>query len=397
MAPDRPLRILAPTRYPWRFNSPRHSSHTIETRNFLPLNYLHKGLEGATALNPWPPRRFDLVHAFNRIPLGNTPFIIGFESHLPRGFGWEKSRYYRAMMRMLASPRCRGIIAISDHARRTFDQTHQDHPDIDLLRHKLSVRLPNIEIPAESNPLDDTTARPIIVSFVGNHFARKGGCVAVRLAELALNKGLPVTVEIASSLQVGSSIWTDPVNDRFFDRYRALLDLPNIRWHRAISNAEVHALLRRSHVSLLTTFSDTFGYSAIESMIHGTPVIATRQGALPEFIDHGTNGLLLDLETDSSGEWIHINHPDRGSLAYETLFAGEIERLALRACNEVESLIDDPQKLNRLRRNARADAERRFSAQDATAYWDQYYRDAVGSRSSNNAHQKIELVPMTDR
>lgn len=390
MTLQRPLQILAPTRYPWRFNGPRRSRHRIENRNFLPLNWVHQGIEGITAFSPWPPRRFDLIHAFNRIPLGHAPFVIGFESHMPRGFGLETSHYYGVLSRMLASPRCRGIIAISNYAREIFKETHQNSPMRDILYGKLSVRYPNIEIPAEAARPEPVGRAPFVVSFVGNHFARKGGCVAVRMAELALQKKLPVQVEIVSSLQVGRGVWTDPLNDHFYDRYRAALKLPNVRWHATLSNVEVHALFRRSHVSLLATFCDTFGYSAIESMIHGTPVIATRQGALPEFIVHRQNGLLLDLDTAPNGEWIHIAHPDRGSRAYESLVEGEIERMAQVAILEIERLIERPDELYDMRRHARSDAERLFGAQEANAYWDGLYERALTAQEVGDARFRLE-------
>lgn len=390
MTLQRPLQILAPTRYPWRFNGPRRSRHRIENRNFLPLNWVHQGIEGITAFSPWPPRRFDLIHAFNRIPLGRAPFVIGFESHMPRGFGLETSHYYGVLSRMLASPRCRGIIAISNYAREIFKETHQNSAMRDILYGKLSVRYPNIEIPAEAARPEPVGRAPFVVSFVGNHFARKGGCVAVRMAELALQKKLPVQVEIVSSLQVGRGVWTDPLNDHFYDRYRAALQLPNVRWHATLSNVEVHALFRRSHVSLLATFCDTFGYSAIESMIHGTPVIATRQGALPEFIVHRQNGLLLDLDTAPNGEWIHIAHPDRGSRAYESLVEGEIERMAQVAILEIERLIERPDELYGMRRRARSDAQRLFGDQEANAYWDDLYERALTAQGVGEMRLRLE-------
>ena len=118
---SRSLSILAPTRYPWKFNSPKHSRHRISVRHFLPLNYISKKIEGITIFNPLPPRHFDLIHAFNRIPITWLPFIIGFESHLPRGFGIENSAFtFRYMTSRLASDNCRAIIATSEFARRTF-------------------------------------------------------------------------------------------------------------------------------------------------------------------------------------------------------------------------------------------------------------------------------------
>ena len=45
---------------------------------------------------------------------------------------------------------------------------------------------------------------------------------------------------------------------------------------------------------LLGAWPEPFGLVAIESMATGTPVIARRAGALPEIVDHGITGFLVD-------------------------------------------------------------------------------------------------------
>jgi glycosyltransferase involved in cell wall biosynthesis len=55
--------------------------------------------------------------------------------------------------------------------------------------------------------------------------------------------------------------------------------------------------------------------AAIEALACGTPVIATRRGALPEIIEHGVNGFLAD---------------DEAEVASYMLRAGEIEPAACR-------------------------------------------------------------------
>lgn len=372
------LRILAPTRYLWTFNGPRHSRHAIERRGFLPLNKISKRIEATTIINPWPPKRFDLIHAFNRIPLGTTPFVIGFESHLPRAYGLERTAYFRQLCQNLAGPRCRGIVAISKHAHDIFRTTHEASPCFDALSAKLSVRLPNIEIPPSDDLLADQCLEPLTITFVGNHFGRKGGCVAVRIAELALARKLPVRIEIVSSLQVGGSIWTDPVSKSFFDRYLTLLKLPNVHWHGSMDNRGVNDLLRRSHFSLLATFGDTFGFSALESMANWAPVIATSQGALPEFIVHRQNGVLLDLQTSALGEWVHSSSPHRASKHFETIFADGVEALALQAFEEISRICQEPRLMSNMRSAARETAIRVFDSLAATDFWDQYYLRAVG-------------------
>ena len=192
-ASTRPLRILAPTRYPWRFNSPRHSRHAITNQPFLPMNKIDERIEGFTIFPP-TLRRYDLVHAFNRIPVGRTPYLIGFESHLPRAFSLESTAYFRTLTKSLAGKRCRGIVAISRFSERIFRKMHAESAMAEELYEKLEMRYPNIEIPAVEDQAPDLNG-PLQLVFVGHHFARKGGCVAVRLAELAQEAGVDMDGE----------------------------------------------------------------------------------------------------------------------------------------------------------------------------------------------------------
>jgi glycosyltransferase involved in cell wall biosynthesis len=122
----------------------------------------------------------------------------------------------------------------------------------------------------------------------------------------------------------------------------------------------------------LPTFGDTFGYSAIESMANHTPVIATRQAALPELIRHGEDGILLDLPVTPLGEWIHLGAPDRGQARFVAAWHAEIDRLAEQAFTHIAALANDPRQLAAMRRAARARTAV-FSATDATPWWDDFY------------------------
>jgi glycosyltransferase involved in cell wall biosynthesis len=373
------LRILAPTRYPWLFNGPHASKHLIERRLFLPINKICKRFEALTVFNPWPLQHFDLVHGFNRIPLGKLPFVIGFESHLPRAFGLEKTRYFHWITRILAGPRCKRIIAISDHARRIFLATHAGSPFADVLAKKLTVHYPNIEIPDIPDQMADAPPLPVKVVFVGNHFGRKGGCVAARLAQIAIERYFPLEVHVVSCLEAGGGIWTDPLRSDFFNPYFALLKLPNVRHYGSLPNAEVRELMQKAHFSLLTTFSDTFGFSAIESMAYWTPVIGTRQSALQEFIEHSVNGILLDLPLNEMGDWLYSATTERDSQAFEKIYKEEIERMAHEAFAIIVELSHAPDKMSAMRAAARKTAVELFNANEANEYWDEVYEMAMSN------------------
>lgn len=372
------LKILAPTRYPWTFNGPRESDNDISRRNFVPFNKISRVIEGITLFSPFPFRPFDLIHGFNRIPLGTKPYIIGFESHLPRAFGAESSKYFDMLLQSLASDRCRGIYAISQYAQRQFLNQHRESKYFETLKNKLHLRYPNINIPNRDDALIvNETSRLIRLVFIGNHFARKGGTVALRLAELAYNMGLPIHIDIISSLEMGSMSWVDPLSDGYFNSDDHLLQsLPNITVHGRLPNKHVLDIIRYSHFSLLPTFSDSFGFSAIESMANYTPVIATPQGALPEFIHHSKNGIIVPLECDDIGEWVGVKHPDKSSAEYADLFEKNVTRMAREIFEQIKIVHDNPQKYFMLRQEARNTAKSMFCAELAKAEWEKAYQES---------------------
>ncbi|RDE04549.1 glycosyltransferase family 4 protein [Sphingomonas aracearum] len=89
-----------------------------------------------------------------------------------------------------------------------------------------------------------------------------------------------------------------------------------IRYHGAVGGeARVRALGGARALLHLINFDEPFGLSVIEAMACGTPVIATRRGSMPELIDHGVTGFLVDT-------------PEEALAAIER--AGEIDRAACR-------------------------------------------------------------------
>jgi glycosyltransferase involved in cell wall biosynthesis len=57
-------------------------------------------------------------------------------------------------------------------------------------------------------------------------------------------------------------------------------------------------LFSRTAVLAFPSEIDTFGYAALEAMAAGVPVVGFRLRALPEIVEHGTSGLLVDPDDD---------------------------------------------------------------------------------------------------
>jgi glycosyltransferase involved in cell wall biosynthesis len=78
----------------------------------------------------------------------------------------------------------------------------------------------------------------------------------------------------------------------------------------------------------LIGFDEPFGLSVIEAMACGTPVIAYRRGSMPELIDHGVTGFLVDSFDEAVGAIGRLGEIDRHACrrAVEERFT--VERMA---------------------------------------------------------------------
>ena len=70
-----------------------------------------------------------------------------------------------------------------------------------------------------------------------------------------------------------------------------------------MTHSEVMEALCTSHLGILPTLDDTLGWSIIEAMGVGVPVITTNVFAIPEIVDDGSNGFLISLPLRENRRW----------------------------------------------------------------------------------------------
>ena len=120
------------------------------------------------------------------------------------------------------------------------------------------------------------------------------------LGRISPEKGLPSAIRVAVKcgipLKIAAKV--DRVDvDYFNEEIKPLLDQPGIEFIGEISDAEKSEFLGGA-IGLLTLIDwpEPFGLVMIEAMACGTPVIAFAQGAVPEVIDDGITGFIVDDE-----------------------------------------------------------------------------------------------------
>ncbi len=69
---------------------------------------------------------------------------------------------------------------------------------------------------------------------------------------------------------------------------------PNVEVLGEVPVDEVSAIYDRATVFCMPTQREAFGIVFVEAMTHGLPVVATNVGALPDMVENGVNGYLVD-------------------------------------------------------------------------------------------------------
>ena len=266
----------------------------------------------------------DIVHTFNHVCKMKKPWIVTFESTIPRTNQtveriWEHDdsiiikpdKITQKSLEALMKPNCIKLIALSDSARRIQMEMlrHMDYTGVEALESKLVVIHPPQDVLVDEKWVHQKYKNmdgKIDFLFIGRDFFGKGGMQMVEALRGYVNRyDIHLTV-------IGRLSYEKWGSKKEKEEWEGILSSePWITWHDELPNNEVLKLCKKAHVGCLPTFQDTYGYSILEMQACGCPVITTDIRAIPEINDISC-GWLVPLEKNAvAGEAIHYTDGDK--------------------------------------------------------------------------------------
>lgn len=201
-------------------------------------------------------------------------------------------------------------------------------------------------------------------------FNAQGGNSIIWTGRAVPEKGLDEVLRITKKLKVATKVFPIIRSEYFEWLYKEVLEkrdiinqVTKIHIDFNTQRSKLSHEYRSSKVFLFPViWEEPFGFTVVESMACGTPVIAYARGSMPELIKDGETGYLVNpSDGDIRGNWI----------IKKTGFEGMCEAVQkIYALSLVEYQI--------MRRKSREHVEKNFNVDDMVDKYVTYYKEILG-------------------
>jgi glycosyltransferase involved in cell wall biosynthesis len=130
--------------------------------------------------------------------------------------------------------------------------------------------------------------------------------------EKRVDRAIEVAKRVEMPLKIAAKV--DPADEEYFQKQiKPLLDHPLIEYIGEVGEGEKGEFLGNAYALLFPiNWPEPFGLVMIEAMACGTPVIAYPHGAVPEVLQHGSTGFIVNDLEEAVRAVQHISMIDRG-------------------------------------------------------------------------------------
>jgi len=130
--------------------------------------------------------------------------------------------------------------------------------------------------------------------FFSGDFFRKGGVNVVDAFERARKQYAGITLTVCCDERIDFNTPNQSLRAEYLDKLKTL---PGIVNRGRLSREELLAkVYPETDILLMPSYVEAFGMAILEAMAFGIPVISTNHFAIPEIIEDGVSGLLIDTK-----------------------------------------------------------------------------------------------------
>jgi len=184
---------------------------------------------------------------------------------------------------------------VEDIAHGNYKAIAELSPEIGFISLSLNQRKPAPELPWVANC-------PNALDLDSYPYHAERGEYLLFLGRLSEDKGCHRAIEVAKRAGIPLKIAgkkRDHAELEYFDAIVRPHLGEDVEYLGETSHLTKVALLQNARATLFPIeWEEPFGLVMIESMACGTPVIATRWGAVPEVVEHGRSGIIVDRYLD---------------------------------------------------------------------------------------------------
>jgi glycosyltransferase involved in cell wall biosynthesis len=195
---------------------------------------------------------------------------------------WGYYRFVHLCERIIL-PRLSAVIANSRYTARVVAAAYPIHPDRLHLCYQQSIETEDFA-PARALRASIRPHPPRII-FVGGNMQRKGLPTLIRAAPQVL------------AAYPDAELWVVG-KDKAIPRMQSLCRAQGVERHVRFwglrSQAELLSLYAQADIFAMPSLTETFGAVFLEAMAAGVAVLGARVGGIPEIIEDGQDGLLVD-------------------------------------------------------------------------------------------------------
>jgi len=267
--------------------------------------------------------------------LAGVPVIVASEHNIYRNE--KEKRFLRRITNKILSIVTDKMVTVSDAIRK------------DILRYD---RFPPSKIMVLHNGVDTERFKPgTNYRDIRRQFAiSKDDVVIGFVGRLVINKGLNYLIEAVALLKKSFNVKLLIVGDGSL-----MEELKKMAKNKGLEESVIFTGMRRDitdilssiDIFVLSSIKEGFPNSLLEAMAMGKPIVATAIGGIPEIIQHGANGLLVQ--------------------------SADIEGLAA----AIKTIIDNPLMAQRIGRAARDFIEKNYSIDATVRKWETLYRQIL--------------------